>query len=103
MKRIILFFVLVSFILSNNLYCYGEEYKKFDIRYGMHQKTINQKYGEPLLSEDIRVDPLPKRKALYELDKSNYMILHFFLGRIYKIVLLEDMGADEAARLFKEN
>lgn len=64
--------------------------------------TGNPQYGEPVLAENIKVNPIPKKKALYELDEINYMILYFFSGRINKIMLLEDMGFDEAASIFKE-
>ena len=102
MKRSIIAFILIGFIFLSSPPVYGE-YVKFDIKYGMHEKTVSQKYGEPLHVKNIKVNPIPIKKALYEIGAENYMILHFFSGRIYKITLLEGMALDEAVAIFEKD
>ena len=102
MKRAATCLIALSILLMSIPYVYGGEYKKFDIKYGMHEKIVNEEYGEPVLSKNIKVHPIPRKKALYELDENNYMILYYFSGRMHKIVLLEDMGLDEASSIFNE-
>ena len=77
-------------------------YKKFDIKYGMHWSVVNQKYGDPIESKVIRTNPIPVKKGLYKVDEATFAALHFFSGRIYKIVLLQDMDAGEALSIFRE-
>jgi hypothetical protein len=69
----------------------------------MHEKIVKREYGEPLYAKSIKVNPIPIKKVLYERGEMRYMILHFFSGRIYKIVLLEDMDLDEARDIFERN
>ncbi len=101
MKTILIASLIIISVLFSGRAAYAE-YLKFDIKYGMHEKIVNQKYGDPLDVLNIKVNPIPQKKALYEIDRSNFMILHFFSGRIYKIVLLEGMALDEASTIFKE-
>ncbi len=101
MKKLFITLLIISSALLGSAAAYAE-YLKFDIKYGMHERIVNQKYGDPLDVLNIKVNPIPQKKALYEIDKVNFMILHFFSGRIYKIVLLEGMALDEASTIFKE-
>ncbi len=102
MKKTTLF-ILAIFILFNGPFSYADEYEKFDISYGMHERLVNEKYGEPLATEKLRnIIPISKKKALYEIDDSDYMILYFFSGRIYEIALLQEMSADEALEIFRK-
>ena len=104
MKKAILIFVLINFILLIGAPVYGEEgYEEFNIKYGMHEKKVIEKYGEPLYVKNIKVNPIPVKKALYEKGEMSYMVLHFFSGRIYKITLLEEMNLDEAQAIFEHD
>jgi len=94
--------IMVLALLGGS-YAYGEEYSEFAIKYGMHEKIVNEMYGEPISSVYIKKNPIPKKKALYEIGETDYMILHYFSGRIYKITLLEDMMAADAIAIFDEN
>lgn len=100
MKKTILFSILACLTFLTSSSAYGE-YVQFDIKYGMHEKIVNQKYGDPISVKNIKVHPIPIKKALYKIDEPNYMILHFFSGRIYKIILLEDMEPEDAAEIFE--
>jgi hypothetical protein len=102
MRRSISFLALAALMLLNvaESYC---EYDKFDIKYGMHERIVNQKYGDPIYVKNIKLHPIPHKKALYGLDESDYMILYYFSGRIYKIVLLERMDAEQATEIFEED
>ncbi|MBL7170455.1 MAG: hypothetical protein ISS46_00460 [Candidatus Omnitrophica bacterium] len=106
MKKLILLSVLIGFagVCANHV-CAGEYYKEFEIKQGMHEDVVNEKYGQPVLTEKIKEGflPIPKKKALYKIDDSTYIILHFFSGRISEITILEDVNFDEASSLFREN
>ena len=102
MKKIIISFLLVGLMLSHSVSGYGDEYKEFDIKYGMHKKIVNKRYGEPILVEKMgKTSPIPKQRALYKIDDSNYMIIYYFSKRIYKITLLQDMDLAEAKVIFE--
>ncbi|MFH1753597.1 MAG: hypothetical protein ABH875_05385 [Candidatus Omnitrophota bacterium] len=103
MKKTVLIAFLVGFVLLLGTSAMGEEYEEFSIKYGMHEDTVKEKYGEPLYSKNIKVNPIPIKKVLYERGESEYMILHFYSGRIYKIVLLEDMDLDEVRDIFERS
>ncbi len=79
------------------------EYKKFDIKYFMHEEIVNERYGEPVSVKQIRVHPIPEKKALYKINGSDWMILKFFSGRIWRITLLEDMDRGEARDILMRN
>jgi hypothetical protein len=70
----------------------------------MHEKTVNDRYGMPVMAEDLKKGflPISKKKALYKIDDSDYMILYFFSGRVKNVTLLENAEHDEAIRAFKE-
>lgn len=94
--------ILISLIMLT-VSAFSEEYKKFDIKYGMHESAVRDNLGDPVLTEKSgRAIAIPRKKALYKLDETNYAILYFFSGRIHKIVLLEDMDLVEASGLFKD-
>jgi len=78
---------------------------EFEIKQGMHEKTVNEKYGQPILVEKLKSGflPIPKRKALYKIDDADYMILRFFSGRVHEVSILEDMDINEATEMFKKN
>lgn len=105
MWRKIVFFFLVGFILLNNVCIYGQEYKKIEIKYGMHEKVINRKYGEPILTEKLKsgFPFVPNKKSLYRVDESTYMILKFFAGRISTITIVGDITLKEVSLMFKSN
>lgn len=92
--------VLASIITIASLRGYAEDYDKFEIKYGMHEETVKEKYGQPLLVKQIKIHPIPSKKALYKIGDSDYMTLHFFSGRIQKITLLHDTEEDAASTLF---
>jgi len=102
MKKTILISFLIGYSLMLGASAMGQEYEEFNIKYGMHEKTVLKEYGEPLYIKSVKKNPIPIKKVLYERGEMRYMILHFFSGRIYKIVLLEDMGLDEARDIFEQ-
>ncbi|MEE8359705.1 MAG: hypothetical protein V3S04_02115 [Candidatus Omnitrophota bacterium] len=102
MKKTIFISFLIGYVLILGTSAIGQEYEEFNIKYGMHEKTVLKEYGEPLCIKKIKVNPIPIKKVLYERGETGYMILHFFSGRIYKIVLLEDMDLDEAKGIFEQ-
>jgi hypothetical protein len=76
--------------------------KKIEIKHGMYEKTVNQRFGDPLLVQEMKDKfwPIPKKRSLYEIGESDYMILYFFSGRINKITILSDMDRDQAVEMF---
>jgi hypothetical protein len=78
-------------------------YEKFEIKYGMHEKIVNEQYGDPVQSKTIKTNPIPIKKGLYKTGDTGYAVIYFFSGRIYKIVLLNDMSLDEAKAVFEED
>ncbi len=103
MKKRIFISFLIGYVLMLGTSVIGQEYEEFNIKYGMHEKTVLKEYGEPLYSKNVKVNPIPIKKVLYKRGETGYMILHFFSGRIYKIVLIEDMGLDEAKDIFEQS
>ena len=103
MKKIIIFFILVYFMGLSARGLKADEYQKVAIKHGMYEEIVNEKFGEPVLSEKIkpRFWPIPKKKALYELGDSDYMILDFFSGRVSEITILSDMDKEEAVEMFE--
>lgn len=100
--------ILILIITSTAVYAgsvFAEEYTEFEIKQGMHEDVVNEKYGQPVLAEKMKEGflPIPKKKALYKIDDSTHMILHFFSGRIHEITMLEDVNFDKASSLFKED
>ena len=95
--------MLAGILMLNNLCSHAEDYDRFEIKYGMHERIVNEKYGEPLLVKKIKAHPIPRKKALYKTDDSNYMILYFFSGRIQKITLLQDVEQVVAIDLFSND
>lgn len=83
---------------------YCEQYEKFQIKLGIHEKAVNDKYGMPLVTEKLKKGflPIPKKKALYKINDSDYMILYFFSGRVKDVTILEDAEHDEAVTAFKK-
>ncbi|MDP8299309.1 MAG: hypothetical protein P9L88_05355 [Candidatus Tantalella remota] len=79
-----------------------EEPKKISIKHGMYEKSVNKRFGDPLLVQEIKDKfwPIPKKRALYEIGESDYMILYFFSGRINKITILSDMDREQAVEMF---
>ena len=103
MKRTIIFFVLAVFLVLNAAGLKAEEYQKIAIKHGMYEKIVNEQFGDPVIVEEIKPGfwPIPKKKALYELGDSDYMILNFFSGRVSEITILSDMDQEEAVEMFE--
>ena len=103
----IFIFLLANFLLLNTGHVYGEEekYEKLEIKHGMYERTVNERYGEPAMVEKIKGDfwPIPRSKALYKIGEFDYMILHFFSRRVRKITILSDVGFEEAVAIFKQD
>lgn len=104
MKRALSGFLCFIFISFYTCAAYGQEYEKFQIKLGMHERAVNEKYGMPVVTEKLKKGffPISKKKALYKIADSDYMILYFFSGRIKDITVLEDMERDEALLMFNE-
>lgn len=106
MGRIIPFFLLAVLILTNVSITSAqeEEYQKLVIKQGMHEKTVTEKYGQPLYAENIKDSfwPIPKKKALYRIGEKDYMVLSFFSRRVSKITILTDVSLEYATSIFKE-
>jgi len=99
--RVFLIMVLMCLIPG---YSYGEEYEKFEIKQGMRENEVNERYGSPVVAEKIKPGffPIPQKKALYKIDESDYMILNFFSGRVSKVTILSDMNVEEATNMFRQ-
>jgi len=84
---------------------FGGGHEDLEIKQGMREDDVNDKYGQPVLSERIKEGflPIPKKKSLYKIDGSTYMILRFFSGRINEVTILEDVGFEEASSMFGED
>jgi len=98
----VLLFICVVSIYAGIAQC--EEYEKFQIKLGMHEKAVNEQYGMPIMTENLKKGflPMSKKKALYKITDSDYMILYFFSGRIKDVTILENTEHDEALTVFKE-
>ncbi|MFC1643794.1 hypothetical protein ACFL5C_00505 [Candidatus Omnitrophota bacterium] len=83
---------------------HADEAVKITIKYGMYEESVDKAYGQPVLTEKIKDGfwPIPKKKALYKIGESDYMMLYFFSGRINKITILSDMNLEEATALFQQ-
>jgi len=104
MKRLLSRLLCFSFILLLTCSAHSDDYeKRFEIKQGMHETAVNLKYGMPLEMEKLKSGflPIPKKKALYKIDESTYIIIKFFSGRINEITILEDVTQDEASSMFK--
>jgi len=101
MKKAIILISIISIVSFSAMPGYAQ-YKKFDIKYGMHERVVNKEYGNPMQTKTIKAHPIPIKKGLYKIDETGYAILYFFSGRIYKIVLLNDLSLDEAMAIFNE-
>jgi len=104
MKRALLGFFCIIFISFCSYTGYGQEYEKFQIKLGMHERAVNEKYGTPIMTENLKRSFLwiSRKRALYKIADSDYMILYFFSGRVKDVTILEDIEHDEALLKFKE-
>ena len=100
-KTIVIIFVLIGACLGDARVYAG--YEKFEIKYGTHEEIVNRQYGDPVQVKNIKIHPIPIKKGLYKIDDTGYAVLYFFSGRIYKIVLLNDMSLEEAMAVFEED
>jgi len=102
MNKIAILFLLFTFLFTG--LGYGEDLGAFQIKLGMHESAVNDRYGMPVVSERIKEGfwPISKKKALYRIDGSDYMILHFFSGRVKNVTILEDTVEKEALQHFNE-
>ena len=48
----------------------GGEYTRVEIRYGMLEKAVNKKYGEPLAVERFKWTIFQKKKAMYQVGEA---------------------------------
>lgn len=105
MKRILLLIICMIQILANPYFVLGEDCEKFEIKIGTHESAVNAKYGKPIASEKIKEGfwPISKKKALYKIDESDYMILYFFSGRIKNVSILDNADETEAISAFKND
>lgn len=94
--------VLLAVISVSAAAAYAD-YQKFDIKYFMHEEIVNERYGDPIGVKKIKINPIPVKEALYRIDDSNYMILKFFSGRIWKITLLEGMDLAQAESILRND
>ncbi|MFC1576846.1 hypothetical protein ACFL3N_00725 [Candidatus Omnitrophota bacterium] len=102
MNKLIYVFLIASIIIFCTEYSYTDNYEKIQIKQGMHESTVREKFGDPLEEERIKSGflPIPKKKALYQADATTYLVLEFFSGRVREIAILEDMDLKEAKSLF---
>ena len=103
MKGFIVFFVLMIFLVLSAGQVQGQEYEKIAVKHGMYEEIVNEKFGQPVLTEEIKPGfwPIPKKKALYELGDGDYMILNFFSGRVSEITILSEMDQEEVVEIFE--
>ncbi len=104
MKKIIAAWVILGFILSGAGRLTAAEYKAFEIKVGAHEDKVKEKYGEPLMSRDLKnyFLPIPRKRVLYGLGDAVYVILDYYSGRVKGIVILEETTPEEAESLFNE-
>lgn len=107
MKNRTLVFLMAFLLLVNASSAFAnsaEDYEKLVIKQGMHEKTVTGKYGQPLYAENIKDSfwPIPKKKALYRIGESDYMILSFFSRRVSKITILTDVDLEYAKSIYEE-
>jgi len=102
MKKAIMLLSILAMVFFSAMAGYAD-YKKFEIKYGMHEEIVNRQYGDPVQVKNIKINPIPIKKGLYKIEDTGYAILYFFSGRIYKIVLLSDMSLEEATAVFEED
>jgi len=104
MKKLHLLIFLLIFLLLPSISSYSQEQKMFQIKHGMHYKIVEDTFGAPLLIKEVPSGflPIPKKKALYRIDDSDYMILLFFSGRVNKITILSDMEYEQALTVYNK-
>lgn len=103
MKRIDIFIaVILTALLSTR--CSADDYEKVQIKQGMRESAIREKFGDPLREEKLKPGflPIPKKKALYKVDDTTYVILKYFSGRVNEVTVLDDVTSDEAASMFDQ-
>jgi hypothetical protein len=102
MKRIAGLVFIGAVLLAGTL-C-AQEYEKIEIKQGMYEDNVNERFGQPELSEDINPGffPIPRKKALYKIGGSDYMILYFYSKRVNKITILSDVDQGEALAVFAD-
>jgi hypothetical protein len=100
-KRIILAAVMMAAFFATS--ALAEEYTKTEIKQGMYEDIVNERFGMPELTQDLEPGffPIPRKRALYRLGDSDFMILSFYSKRVNKITILSDMDREEAERLFE--
>ena len=101
MNKTILFLLVASSLALQVRNVHAEEAGKTEISFGMHEKKVAKQYGEPLLMEKIKTFPVPRKKALYDLGDSDYVIIYYSFWRVQRIVFFEDTKLDEAKEKFK--
>ncbi|MFC1480264.1 hypothetical protein ACFL5Y_02310 [Candidatus Omnitrophota bacterium] len=104
MKKMISVFCLAGLLLAGTACVHANAVVKIAIKYGMYEENVNKAYGQPVLTEKIKDTfwPIPKKKALYKIGESDYIILYFFSGRINKITILSDINPEEATAMFQQ-
>ncbi|MFH1877403.1 MAG: hypothetical protein ABH883_01165 [Candidatus Omnitrophota bacterium] len=103
MKKKAVVFITALMLFFCGAVSYGDDYEKMEIRAGMTEKEVNERYGSPASVEDMKRGFLfvPRKKALYKIDETDHMILHFTAGRVKNITILSDMNSEDAAMMFK--
>lgn len=105
MKRIIL--AAVTAAVTTAVFSAGavsaDEYTKIQIKQGMYEDTVNERFGTPLLTQELESGffPIPRKRALYTLGDSDFMILGFYSKRVNRITILSDMDREQAESLFE--
>jgi len=72
------------------------------IKQGAHFTEVRREYGPPVLSEDDKSGflPISRKRELYRIDNSVFVVLYFFSGRVKDITVLEDVSLAEARSVF---
>ena len=101
MRKIILAALLAAAVVSAGA-ARADEYTKIEIKQGMYEDIVNERFGMPELTQDLDSGffPIPRKRAFYKIGESDYMILGFYSKRVNKITILSDMDREEAERVF---
>lgn len=103
MKRMCIFIAFILAVLLSAR-CSADDYEKIQIKQGMRESAVREEFGDPLQEEKLKPGflPIPKKKALYKIDDTTYVILKFFSGRVHEVTVLDDVSSDEAVSMFDQ-
>ncbi len=97
--RKILPLIIIILLLNNSVS--AEKNEIIQIRLGTSYNKITSMIGAPI--EKVTTGSFwGNKKALYKLDKGNYCVIEFTLGRARNVLFLEQVSEEEALGKFHE-